>query len=367
MTDLPETCDCPLCAQSPGHPAKRFHDAFRRIAHCLPPDELAVCLAQYGAKSEMGDRTDAILCQIGGLTSDRLSDARNAAARDQAALMESLRRAPEAIRAIAADGETETWLGEIAAAAGGGAGGGAGGDTGFQLHPTTLFVQLNDWRYRLDMPADWMAYANLFEVLLRANYDHARKPVDTVYDLGGYIGLSALYLHSCYPDAEIVAVEPDPANLRYLLANLGGSGQPIRHRIVDRVVAAATGTVALASLTDSPDATSMVHSTVIEHASASTRSAAAVGLSDLVTAGRPYGIKLDIEGGEFGLEPARRVLSDASWILGEFHYGPWTRPADRWLRDLLETEFDLALSPPRLEMTGSGDYFCIGQDFRAMR
>ena len=237
----------------------------------------------------------------------------------------------------------------------------------FHLRPTTLSMLINERRYRIDMPADWMAYGNLFEVLLRANYDHARRPVDAIYDLGGYIGLSALYLHSCYPEAEILAVEPDPANLRYLRANLRGSGQPIRHRVVEGAIAASAGTVALSSLAASAEATSMIHSTVTAHAQASTTRVAAVDLGTLVDLRRPYGLKLDIEGGEFDLAPARDVLRGATWILGEFHYGPWTRTENRWLRDLLARDFALTVSPPRLEMTGTGDYLCIGQDFRAAR
>lgn len=359
MTGPAEACDCPVCTATPNHPGRRLHDAFRRIARCLPTDELAVCLAQYGRKSTMGDACDAVLCRIGGLAPEQLAAARVAADRDEAELTDALRRAPEAIRAIAADAQTADWLERVAVCAGSG--------VELRLRPATLLVQLNGRTYPIDMPADWMAYANLFEVLLQANYDHPRRPVETVYDLGGYIGLSAVYLHSCYPQAEIVAVEPDPANLTFLKSNLAASGQPIRHRVIETVVAGTSGPLGLASLAEADGATSMIHSTVMDHARATTVPVLAVGLGELVDTDRPYGIKLDIEGGEFGLEPARDVLRGASWILGEFHYGTWTRPGDRWLRDLLEAGFSLSVSPPRLEMTGSGDYFCIGQDFRATR
>ena len=82
MTGPAEACDCPVCSATPNHPGRRFHDAFRRIARCLPPDELAVCLAQYGRKSAMGDACDAVLCRIGGLAPEQLAAARAAADRD---------------------------------------------------------------------------------------------------------------------------------------------------------------------------------------------------------------------------------------------------------------------------------------------
>ena len=354
-----ERCDCALCTDSPDHPGRRFHDAFRRMAHCLAPSDLAACLAQYGAKTEMEDGSDDILCRIGGLTALQLAEGRAAAARDEAELMQSLRNAPASIREIAADGETEAWLTQVAEA--------AAGAPGFTLQPTTLAVILHDRRYRLDMPADWMAYANLFEVLLRLNYAHAARSVETIYDLGGYIGLSALYLHSCYPEATVVAVEPDPVNLRYLKSNLTASGQPIRHRIVEGAIAAEAGTLSLAGLPGMDGSTSMVHSSVIQHTGSSRTEVPAIGLRDLRSDSGSYGIKLDIEGGEFALGPVADVLAGAEWILGEFHYGTWTERQDRWLRDLLQRDFTLILSPPRLEMTGTGDYFSIGQDFRAIK
>lgn len=45
-------------------------------------------------------------------------------------------------------------------------------------------------------------------------------PVRSIVDLGAYTGLSALYFAERYPEARILAVEPDPSNCECLLRNL---------------------------------------------------------------------------------------------------------------------------------------------------
>lgn len=47
-------------------------------------------------------------------------------------------------------------------------------------------------------------------------------PVHSILDLGAYIGLSALYFHQRFPNATIVAVEPDPENFALLQRNTAG-------------------------------------------------------------------------------------------------------------------------------------------------
>lgn len=357
---MSEVCDCTLCRADPAHPAKRFHDMFRRIAACMSAGDLAASLVQYGQRSEMGDSDDGILRQIGRLDTRQLREARMVVEQDQEALMRGLSQAADQIPALAANDETRDWLIAVAAAAESQA-------ADFRLHARRLTITLNGRPYRVDMPPDWMAYANLFEVFLRMNYAHAAHPVDTIFDIGAFVGLSSLYLNSCYPDADIVAVEPNPANLRALKETLGLNAGQIRHRTIGKVLAAESGTATIASLVDGPDATSMMNSTVITLTNAPTAQVDAIGLTELVGEASRYGLKLDIEGGEFGLKPAQAALSDAEWILGEFHYGPWSTKGDQWLPKLLARDFELSMQVPRLEMTGSGEFFCIGQDFRAVK
>ncbi|WP_193173803.1 FkbM family methyltransferase [Nisaea nitritireducens] len=353
-------CDCTLCRADPAHPAKRFHDMFRRIAACMSAGDLSASLVQFGQRSEMGDSDDNILQQIGRLDARQLREARMIVQQDQDALMRGLSEAANQIPALAANAETRDWLIAVADAA-------ARQSGDFRLHAQRLVITLNGRLYQIDMPPDWMAYANLFEVFLRLNYAHEPEPVDTIFDIGAFVGLSSIYLNSCYPDADIVAIEPNPANLRALKETLGLNAPQIRHRTIGKVLAAESGTATIASLVDGPDATSMMNSTVITLTNAPTAEVDAIGLTELVGDASSYGLKLDIEGGEFGLQSAQAVLSDAEWILGEFHYGPWSTKGDQWLPKLLARDFELSMQVPRLEMTGSGEFFCIGQDFRAVK
>ena len=357
---MSEICDCTLCRADPAHPAKRFHDMFRRIAACMSASDLAASLVQYGQRSEMGDSDDGILRQIGQMDTRQLREARIIVQQDQEALMRGLSEAADQIPALAANDETRDWLIAVAGAA-------ANQSGDFRLRAMRLAITLNGRPYRIDMPPDWMAYANLFEVFLRMNYAHDPQPVDTIFDIGAFVGLSSVYLNSCYPEADIVAVEPNPANLRALNETLGLNGTQIKHRTIGKVLAAESGTATIASLVDGPDATSMMNSTIITLTNAPTAQVDAIGLTELVGDAGRYGLKLDIEGGEFGLKPAQAVLSDAEWILGEFHYGPWSTSGDQWLPKLLARDFELSMQVPRLEMTGRGEFFCIGQDFRAVK
>lgn len=357
---MSEVCDCTICRANPVHSAKRFHDMFRRIAACMAAGDLAASLIQYGQRSEMGDSDDEILRQIGRLDMRQIREARLVVRQDQEALMRGLSEAGDQIPILAANAETRDWLIAVADAA-------ARQSGDFRLHTRRLAITLNGRDYRIEMPPDWMAYANLFEVFLRQNYAHKPEPVGTIFDIGAFVGLSSLYLNSCYPEADIVAVEPSPANLRALKDTLDLNAGQIRHRTIGKVLAAESGTATIASLVDGPDATSMMNSTVITLTNAPTAQVDAIGLEELVGGAASYGLKLDIEGGEFGLQPAQTMLSDAEWILGELHYGPWSTKADQWLPKLLARDFELSLQVPRLEMTGSGEFFCIGQDFRAVK
>lgn len=56
------------------------------------------------------------------------------------------------------------------------------------------------------------------------------SPVHTILDLGANTGMASLYFHRAFPNAQIVTVEPDPANFEILTRNLNGipNIKPIR-------------------------------------------------------------------------------------------------------------------------------------------
>jgi FkbM family methyltransferase len=59
----------------------------------------------------------------------------------------------------------------------------------------------------------------LYEVFVTKDYHFPFPPPATIIDAGAYIGLTALWFHQTYPDAHIVAIEPDPANFALLQRN----------------------------------------------------------------------------------------------------------------------------------------------------
>ncbi|MAP11695.1 MAG: hypothetical protein CMQ61_06540 [Gammaproteobacteria bacterium] len=360
MTDTDDLCNCQLCIVNPDHPARRFHNLFRRLRHLLTHEELAACVVQYADLTQMGDGDEGILCQMSKLSPADLQAARAVVNADREGLAADLANAPTAIAALAGDEFAKEWLTSVAVAV-------ATQPNDFVLREVELSINLHGQAYTLCLPADWMAYSNLFEVLIRRNYEHQRVPVERIYDFGAYIGLSSVYLHSYYPQAQVVAVEASAANMRAMTRTLASNdGLIASPEVVHTIVAGRSGTATLVSVEGASCSTNMLCSTVMDVEGAKRTTGEATGLAELVQPDRPYGIKLDIEGGEFGLAESRDALAGATWILGEFHYGLWSQKCDIWLRQLLERRFTLNLQVPRLEMTGNGEYFCVGHDYTAL-
>ena len=60
----------------------------------------------------------------------------------------------------------------------------------------------------------------LFQIFYAGEYDiHLQETPQFIIDCGANIGLSAVFFASKYPDALIVAIEPDENNFKYLLKN----------------------------------------------------------------------------------------------------------------------------------------------------
>lgn len=47
-----------------------------------------------------------------------------------------------------------------------------------------------------------------------------REPVRSIIDAGAHIGLSSLYFAACFPQARIIAIEPEPSNFELLRTNV---------------------------------------------------------------------------------------------------------------------------------------------------
>jgi len=70
-------------------------------------------------------------------------------------------------------------------------------------------------------------YAAFREIFLYGYYDHDLGQPDTILDLGGYCGYTAVAFSARFPQAKIAAVEPHPDNFASLSANLKLNRLPV--------------------------------------------------------------------------------------------------------------------------------------------
>jgi FkbM family methyltransferase len=219
-----------------------------------------------------------------------------------------------------------------------------------------LQLMLNGMKYLVNIPKEEGAWA-LYETLIQAPYEHVpASPVTDIYDLGSFIGLTSLYLHSLYPGAMLTCVEPSSINRSILSTNL--SANCTEYRVVPNAVAGKTCEISL-MMSRRP---SMLNSAYADMIRGDTESVEAKPLSDIICS-TSYGIKLDIEGSEFDLRSAAHLIIGANWVLGELHYGYFSTPSHRWLLDLLRNHFVVSFGLPRVDKYG--EQYVIAQTFQA--
>ncbi|PWU22452.1 hypothetical protein C5B42_05960 [Candidatus Cerribacteria bacterium 'Amazon FNV 2010 28 9'] len=82
--------------------------------------------------------------------------------------------------------------------------------------PTTTY---KDWIINYN---DADELRTLLEEVFKQRIYYAELTTDTplIVDAGAHIGLSTLYFHSLYPQAKIIAIEPNPQNLALLRKNI---------------------------------------------------------------------------------------------------------------------------------------------------
>lgn len=157
---------------------------------------------------------------------------------------------------------------------------------------------------------------------LRARLGHPGR----IIDIGGNIGMFALWAHRRWPGSRITSFEPDPDNLTVFRAGLD-AGAPIE--LVEAAATTASGHVVLGGGTGSGR-------TVVHSAEPVSGSIPAVDVFDhLVGADL---VKMDIEGGEWPILADHRLadLRHTTWVI-EFHrVGAPSLPAHDAARALFE-------------------------------
>lgn len=214
---------------------------------------------------------------------------------------------------------------------------------------------MNGHPYSVRIPSGHGAWS-LQEVLFANTYNHKLHNVDSIYDLGAFIGISALLLNSIYPEAHLTCVEPSAANLTFLTDNL--KSNLTNFDILPAAVFNGQKEIRM-TVNVRP---SMLNSVRWEKAEDAQSVIPAVYLADLIKS-ESFGIKVDIEGAEFLLESSVDTLRSATWIIGELHFDELITLKDMWLINMLQKDFFLQLSLPRfVEIEGR---YIVAQEFLA--
>jgi FkbM family methyltransferase len=165
-----------------------------------------------------------------------------------------------------------------------------------------------------------------------------------VIDCGANVGLSPLYLHSLWPQATIVALEPERNNFEMLRRNTAGIPAivPVHAAIADR-----SGTVRIANPTarswafrveltgDTGGEGDLVAALTIDEACAR------------VPGGVPMVVKVDIEGAEQHLFSSNLDwVAQAGVVMVELHdwMRPWSVTTRPFFRAIEPLDFDFVLN-----------------------
>lgn len=133
-----------------------------------------------------------------------------------------------------------------------------------------------------------------------------------IADMGAHIGTTVLFLHFTYPNAKIIAYEPDPENFQLLKMNLGSLPQV---ECVNVAVAGTTGTIPFYPNWGG----STRSSTTRMKDSGEEIRVASVRVNDVITRGVDF-VKFDVEGAEYEMFAAASNKNNVDRYVGEVHH-----------------------------------------------
>ena len=88
-------------------------------------------------------------------------------------------------------------------------------------------IAYNQRSWQLPMRMSSEDFAAFREIFLNGYYDQDLGQPDTILDLGGYCGYTAIAFSARFPWARVAAVEPHPANFAALQANVKLNDLPV--------------------------------------------------------------------------------------------------------------------------------------------
>jgi FkbM family methyltransferase len=87
---------------------------------------------------------------------------------------------------------------------------------------TVAALRIPGWKSPVYIRRHYVDRAVLFQTLRERQYDHEilrRCHPRMIVDAGAHIGISTLFFANMFPDARIIAIEPDPSNFEILRMN----------------------------------------------------------------------------------------------------------------------------------------------------
>lgn len=179
--------------------------------------------------------------------------------------------------------------------------------------PVTLINQRTKFSFGLKSKSD---IAVLKEIFLKKEYEwlEINNP-EIIIDLGAHIGDTALYYHTLYPEAKIIAVEPDPNLFNRLVINVS------KIKNIVPVNAGVTGQTGFGVLNISKRS-SLSGSVIKRSKTDNTVAINTLSLDDLLLQNNIVKadlIKFDIEGAEKSMFGDSSALKYANAYIGELH------------------------------------------------
>ncbi len=183
------------------------------------------------------------------------------------------------------------------------------------LFPKVVTLDLPAWG-KVPVRCNGYDLGLLIQIFVRKDYQMEAWGVRRILDLGANIGMSALFLHRLFPEAEIACVEPSPANTPLLKRAMALNG--IRGQVFDGAIGAEPGCVDL-YLSDRPDCNSVIPTGQPDGVVRVPQFSVPQIMERMGWDGIDV-LKLDIEGAEKGLFGSDNSwLSQVRYITGESH------------------------------------------------
>jgi len=153
--------------------------------------------------------------------------------------------------------------------------------------------------------------------------------VPVIIDAGANIGASAVWFANQFPLAQVMAIEPEPANARLCRMNL----EPCPNaRLLEGAIGAASGSVSLVN----PNGEAVAFRTVRQEASGGIRVYTVPEILSEVPNGHLFIVKVDIQGFENDLFAANtKWVRDTKVVIVEPH--DWMLPGQRTSQSFRKT------------------------------